>query len=198
MSLSERRTEARTPRPCSAGSSRSSTTPAPCRCRRRSSWTTRTRSSSCSRRRATPAREMKQARWMLKERQEFLDKTQREGDDILEAARVRAERMVQRTEIVREAQHTARRTVDDARDEARRLRHRGRGLLRPEAGRLRDRPRADHQDGPRRPGEAVGHAAARRSRPTAIAGVDVGRRHPRRRGRLLRPGPVLSAEGPSR
>ena len=60
---------------------------------------------------------------MLKERQEYLDKTQREADDILEAARVRAERMVQRTEIVREAQHTARAAVEDARDEARRLRH---------------------------------------------------------------------------
>jgi regulator of protease activity HflC (stomatin/prohibitin superfamily) len=59
---------------------------------------------------------------MLKERQEYLDKTQREGDDILEAARIRAERMVQRTEIVREAQHAARRAVEDARDEARRLR----------------------------------------------------------------------------
>ena len=47
----------------------------------------------------------------------------REGEDILEAARIRAERMVQRTEIVREAQHTARRTVDDAREESRRLRH---------------------------------------------------------------------------
>jgi len=66
--------------------------------------------------------ELKQARWMLKERQDFLDKTQRESDEILEAARVRAERMVQRTEIVREAQHTARRTVEEARDEARRLR----------------------------------------------------------------------------
>ncbi len=67
--------------------------------------------------------ELKQARWLLKERQDFLDKMQREGEDILEAARIRAERMVQRTEIVREAQHTARRTVDDAREESRRLRH---------------------------------------------------------------------------
>jgi len=67
--------------------------------------------------------ELRQARWMLKERQEFLDKVQREGDEILEAARVRAERMVQRTEIVREAQHVAQRTVEEARAEARRLRH---------------------------------------------------------------------------
>jgi cell division septum initiation protein DivIVA len=67
--------------------------------------------------------ELRQARWMLKEREEFLAKTQREADDILEAARNRAERMVQRTEIVREAQATARRTVEEADDEARRLRH---------------------------------------------------------------------------
>jgi hypothetical protein len=66
--------------------------------------------------------ETRQARWMLKERDEYLAKMQREGDDIVQAARLQAERMVQRTEIVREAQQTARRTVDDARDEARRLR----------------------------------------------------------------------------
>ena len=59
---------------------------------------------------------------MMKEKQEFLDQTQREADDILEAARFRAERMVQRTEIVREAGHTARRLIEDARDESRGLR----------------------------------------------------------------------------
>ncbi len=66
--------------------------------------------------------ETKQARWLLKEREEFLAKMQREGEDILLAARLQAERMVQRTEIVREAQVTARRTVDEGRQEARRLR----------------------------------------------------------------------------
>ena len=67
--------------------------------------------------------ELRAARWLLRERQEFLTKVQREGDDILEAARVRAERMVQRTEVVREAQAVARRTVEDAEAQARRLRH---------------------------------------------------------------------------
>ena len=66
--------------------------------------------------------ELRQARWMLKEREEFLAKVAREGDDILEAARVRAERMVERQEIVREARHTAQRLMDEAREEARRLR----------------------------------------------------------------------------
>src|SRR5438270_12196120 len=67
--------------------------------------------------------ELRQARWLLKERDEYLAKVQREGDDILEAARARAERMVQRTEIVREAQRAAQRTIEQADDEARRLRH---------------------------------------------------------------------------
>jgi cell division septum initiation protein DivIVA len=67
--------------------------------------------------------ELRQARWLLKEREEFLAKVQHEGDDILDAARARAERMVQKTEIVRQATFTARRTVDEAQEEARRLRH---------------------------------------------------------------------------
>ncbi len=67
--------------------------------------------------------ELRQARWMLKEREEFLAKVAREGDDILESARVRAERMVQRTDIVRTATQLARKTVEEARDDARRLRH---------------------------------------------------------------------------
>ena len=67
--------------------------------------------------------QLRQARWLLKEREEFLKKVQAEADDILAAARLRAERMVQRTEIVREAQITARRTVQEARDEASRLRN---------------------------------------------------------------------------
>ena len=66
--------------------------------------------------------ELRQARWMLKEREEFLAKVQRDGEEILDAARLRAERMVERQEIVREARHTATRVVEDARDEARRLR----------------------------------------------------------------------------
>jgi len=66
--------------------------------------------------------ELRQARFMLKEREEYLAKVQREADEILEAARVRAERMVQRTEIVREAQHSAQTSVEAAKDEARRMR----------------------------------------------------------------------------
>jgi len=67
--------------------------------------------------------EMRQARWLLKERAEYLARVQREGDEILSAARERAERIVQRTELVREAQRVANRTVEEANDESRRLRN---------------------------------------------------------------------------
>ena len=66
--------------------------------------------------------ELRQARWMLKEREEFLASTQRKAEELVEAARSEAQRMVQRTEIVKEAQIQARRTVETAREEARRLR----------------------------------------------------------------------------
>jgi len=67
--------------------------------------------------------ELRQARWMLKERQEFVAKTRREADEILDAARVQAERMVQRTEVVRAAEQRARQTMEAADTDARRLRH---------------------------------------------------------------------------
>ena len=67
--------------------------------------------------------ELRQARWMLKERQEFVTKTRREADEILEAARVRAERMVQRTEVVRAAEQCARQVMETAETDSRRLQH---------------------------------------------------------------------------
>ena len=67
--------------------------------------------------------ELRQARWMLKERQEFVAKTRREADELLEAARVQAERMVQRTEVVRAAEQRARQIIEAAETDSRRLRH---------------------------------------------------------------------------
>ena len=67
--------------------------------------------------------EMRQARWMIKERQEFVAKTRREADELLEAARVQAERMVQRTEVVRAAEQRARQIIEAAEADSRRLRH---------------------------------------------------------------------------
>jgi hypothetical protein len=66
--------------------------------------------------------ELRAARWLLKEREEFLGKVRREGDDILDQARARAERMVQRTEVVKAAEARARQVVEKAEDHARRMR----------------------------------------------------------------------------
>lgn len=67
--------------------------------------------------------ELRQARWLLKEREEFLDKVRHEGEEIINVARDRAERMVQRTEVVKAAESRAYQILDNAETEARRLRH---------------------------------------------------------------------------
>ena len=67
--------------------------------------------------------ELRQARWLLKEREEFLERARREAEEIVEAARSRAEHMVQRTEVVREAQRVARATVERAEAEGRQIRN---------------------------------------------------------------------------
>ena len=58
--------------------------------------------------------ELRAARWILKERDDIRDRAQREGDEIITAARARAEQMVQRSEVVKVAEMQARRTVSDA------------------------------------------------------------------------------------
>lgn len=67
--------------------------------------------------------ELRAARWLLKEREEYLARVKHEGDELLEQARARAERMVQRTEVVKAAEQRAYQIVDNAEAEARRLRH---------------------------------------------------------------------------
>jgi ElaB/YqjD/DUF883 family membrane-anchored ribosome-binding protein len=67
--------------------------------------------------------ELRQARWLLREREEFLAERTREAETLMEQVRAQAERMVQRTEIVRQANSVAQRILDDANDEARTMRH---------------------------------------------------------------------------
>ncbi len=67
--------------------------------------------------------EIRQARWLLKERDEFLAKARREAEDIIDAGRQQAQRMVEKTEVVREANLHSRRIVDDAEKTARDLKH---------------------------------------------------------------------------
>jgi cell division septum initiation protein DivIVA len=67
--------------------------------------------------------ELRAARWLLKEREEFLARTRHEADEIIAQARARAERMVQRTDVVKAAEQRAYGIVDAAEADARRLRH---------------------------------------------------------------------------
>jgi Fe2+ transport system protein B len=67
--------------------------------------------------------ELRQARWLLRERDEFMAERTREAEALMEEVRAQAEQMVQRTEIVRQAHAVAQRILDDANDEARALRN---------------------------------------------------------------------------
>ncbi len=66
--------------------------------------------------------EIRNARWLLKEREDFTSRTKREADEIVEEARQRAASMVDRTELARAAEARARQIIDDAEAEARRMR----------------------------------------------------------------------------
>ncbi len=65
--------------------------------------------------------ELRAARWLLKEREDFLVRVRREGDELMDLARARAERMVQRTEVVKSAEARARQVIEDAEANGRRL-----------------------------------------------------------------------------
>ncbi len=67
--------------------------------------------------------ELLQARWLLREREEFMAERSREAEALMDEVRAQAEHMVQRTEIVRQANAVAQRILDDANEEARALRH---------------------------------------------------------------------------
>ena len=67
--------------------------------------------------------ELREARFLLKERQEFLAKAQQEADDIIDEARSASARMVERTEVVKGAEQRARQIVDEAAADARRMQH---------------------------------------------------------------------------
>src|SRR5256714_14247002 len=72
--------------------------------------------------RATIPEEIKQARWIVKERQEMLAEAKRECDRILGEAREQAVREASQTEIVKLAERQAQDIIDDARRQARETR----------------------------------------------------------------------------
>ena len=67
--------------------------------------------------------ELREARWLLKEREQVIERANNEAQRLLEAARVRAERMVEKNELVREARRTAEEIVEDAERQAAAMRH---------------------------------------------------------------------------
>jgi len=67
--------------------------------------------------------ELRQARWLLREKEEFLADRAREADALMADVRAQAEHMVSRSEVVRQANLVAQRILDDANEDARRLRH---------------------------------------------------------------------------
>jgi F0F1-type ATP synthase membrane subunit b/b' len=72
---------------------------------------------------ASMPEELRHARWLLKERDEYLVQARRDAEDIVEAGRVQAERMVERTEVAREARRVAQQVISQAEADSRRLRH---------------------------------------------------------------------------
>lgn len=66
--------------------------------------------------------ELRAARWLLREREEYLEGVRQEGEEITRIARSRAERMVERTEVVKSAEQRAQRLIADAQSEARLMR----------------------------------------------------------------------------
>jgi len=66
--------------------------------------------------------QLRESRWLLKERTEFLAKARADGEELVARARARAEQMVQRTEVVRAAESRARAVIDAAEGDARRMR----------------------------------------------------------------------------
>lgn len=67
--------------------------------------------------------DLQHARWLLRERDEFLAERARDADALMEEVRARAEHMVSRTEIIRQANQVAQRILDEANEDARRMRH---------------------------------------------------------------------------
>jgi len=66
--------------------------------------------------------ELKQARWIVKERQEMIEEAEKEANRILEEARDRADSMASEQEVVRRAAEQAAGILDDARQQEREIR----------------------------------------------------------------------------
>lgn len=66
--------------------------------------------------------EIRQARWVVKDREELLEKARDEAQKIVKAARAEQQRLAQREEVVQRAAEEARRLLEEASEDGRRIR----------------------------------------------------------------------------
>src|SRR5215211_5736661 len=72
--------------------------------------------------RATIPEEIKQARWIVKERQEMLAEAKREAERIVKAARERPRNLIGEQEVTKQAERAAEEIIEDARAREREIR----------------------------------------------------------------------------
>ncbi|MCY3950971.1 MAG: hypothetical protein OXG55_03305 [bacterium] len=65
---------------------------------------------------------LRSARWLIKERNDYLAKARRDAEELIDDVKAEAGRMVQRTEVVKQAEVRARRITEAAEEQARRQR----------------------------------------------------------------------------
>ena len=65
---------------------------------------------------------LRSARWLIKERNDYLTKARRDAEEIIDDVKAEAARMVQRAEVVKQAEARARRILEAADEQARRQR----------------------------------------------------------------------------
>jgi vacuolar-type H+-ATPase subunit H len=72
--------------------------------------------------RATIPEEIKQARWIVKERQEMLAEAKREAERVVKEARDQQARLISEEEVYKQAERGAEEILEDARDTERQIR----------------------------------------------------------------------------
>ena len=72
--------------------------------------------------RATIPEEIKQARWIVKERQEMLAEAKREAERVIKEAREKQDQLISQEEVTRQAERGAEDIIEDARGREREIR----------------------------------------------------------------------------
>jgi F0F1-type ATP synthase membrane subunit b/b' len=72
--------------------------------------------------RASLPEELRQSRWVIKERDEVLEQAEREAEQLVSDAKAEASRLISDTEVVRQSQRQAERILEEAREQSRVLR----------------------------------------------------------------------------